>query len=694
MATLETIRNKAGILISVFIGLALVAFILTDLLSSGSSMFTGASNEIGTVDGNSISYEEYQYRLSQLEEWTKMQYQINSLDENTMNRLMDQNWDLIVRESIMGNQFEQLGISVTDKEMSLIFDQENTHPSIRQMFTDPQTGIYNQQMAIESYKGRNNNPQANFYWNYLLEQIKVEKLNLKYTDLISKGLYTTKSQLENRINYKQTTYNFDYILKPYTSITDSTIKVSDSEIKSFYNEHLDNYKSEPNREIKYVIFDIKPSEKDNSATKLRVEKAKTRMENPETEIVSFITRNSDNAPYIPKNEKFDNIKPILQEFVKTANVNDIYGPYFEDNAYKLTKLVAIKELPDSVKARHILIRTETPNSNKIADSLLTLAKDGADFAELARENSADQGSAVNGGDLGWFSEDKMVKPFSDACFEGNIGDIIKVQSQLGYHIIHLQDKGNTTQKYELATFSKNVLASQETRQEIYSTVTKFATENETADKFNNAITEQNLQSRMGYNIKINDRQLGNLESPRQLIKWAFDASLNETSPIFELGNNFVIALLTQIQDEEYLPVTKVADQIKTELLKDKKAEIIIKELNATIKESSSLSSVAQKANVQVKTASGVTFANPQVSGLGFAPALVGAVSKLEQNKISNPVKGLNGVYVLKLTSTGKSTVNAKTEKEAITQEMTYKVYRAFDAIKKGIEIEDNRYNFY
>ena len=696
MATLETIRNKAGILITVFIGLALVAFILTDLLTSGRTIFSGNANEIAVIDGKSVSYSEFEQKLSQLEEWTKLQYRTSSLDENTMNRIMDQNWNQIERQTIMNEQYEDLGLTVTDAEMGNLFATATAHPAIKQMFTDPNTGRYDEYTAIKSYKERaeNPNPQVQFYWDYMLEQIRNESLNNKYSDLVKKGLYITDNQLNNIILSKQKSYNFDYVIKPFESVKDSTLTVSESEINSYYKEHLKDYKTEPSREIKYLTFEIAPSEEDRAATRAKVEQAKIRLENPEVNVAQFINRNSDNAPYVENNEKFDEISSTLKDFVSNAKVGDVYGPYFENDAFKLTKLVAIKQLPDSVKARHILIREETPNSETIADSLFNLAKNGADFASLARKNSEDQGTAINGGDLGWFKEGSMVKPFNDACMEGNKGDILKVHSQYGWHIINIQDKGKEVTKYELATFEKKVVASQTTRQHVYSTVTKFATENETSEKFDAAIKEQNLQPRMGYNLKINDRKVGNLESSRQLVKWAFDAELNETSPIFECGNQFVIAILTKKQDGEYSDVKTVSTQIKTELLKDKKAAVLIKEFNSALKESESLSSVAQKLGVGVKTATNVTFASAQVQGAGSEPVIAAVASLTETGKISQPYKGTRGVFVLKVTGSEDVTVDKDSELNTLEQQLNYKVYSAYDAIKKTVDIEDKRSNFY
>jgi peptidyl-prolyl cis-trans isomerase D len=691
MATLEKIRNKAGILISVFIGVALFAFVMSDLMKPGKSMFASSANEIGEIDGDPIAAQEFSAQLETLTEWTRMQYQGRSLDENTNNRLHDQAWEQLVREKLLAKEYEKLGITVTEDELLDLIIGKNAHPAIQQMFNNPDKGGFDRQMAAESYKRRKENAQAAFYWDYVVEQIKIERLYNKYTSLIKKGMFVTSSLVKNEVEGKKNNVDFEFVVKRYASVSDSSISVSPSEIKDYYNSNKEDYKQEATRDVEYVTFDVAPSAEDNKATQEMASKAKEQFANPSTDAAQFINRNSDNAPYTARNLKIDDVAVNLRVFASTAAAGEVYGPYFEGDSYKLTRLVAVKQIPDSVKARHILIPANTPNGDKVADSLFRLARIGSDFAELARNNSKDPGSAVNGGDLGWFKEGMMVPEFNDACFNNNKGDVVKVQSQYGYHIINIQDIGKTVTKYELATYEKKVTYSQKTYQDIYAQATRFASENDTKAKFEKSVQSKNLTPRYARDLKANDRMVASLESPRQMVKWAFEVEAGEVSPIFEFGDKFVVATLINQKEEGYASVNDVQNEIKAKLVKDKKAAKFIDEL----KGSSTMAVASSKAGNAVQTATGINFSSFQVPGAGFEPALVALATNSAQNVVSQPVKGESGVYVVNVTASHAGNSSAEAEKAQLNQQASYKVdYKAYDALKMKAEIKDQRYKFY
>ncbi|PZX12409.1 peptidyl-prolyl cis-trans isomerase D [Breznakibacter xylanolyticus] len=695
MATLEKIRSKSGVIITI-IGLALFAFVMTDLFKPGKSLFGPDPNEMAEINGKIITIEAYQAQQSALEEWTKMQYNRTSLDENTQLRLQDQAWEQMVREALLADEYEALGIVVTDDEMLSLMSGKNVHPAIKQMFTNPQTGAFDGQQALESFRRRAENPMASFYWDFLLKEIKNERLYAKYSSLIKNGMAVTSGIVNSEVAAKSQNVSFDFLVKRYSAISDSAITISDREIKDYYKKNLDNFKQEASRDIQYVTFDVVPSEADIAATRDIVVKAKVNFANLSTDAAQYINRNSDNAPYVARNLSMSAIAAQLQSFVSTAAVGDVYGPYEENDAFKLTRLVAIKQMPDSVKARHILISAQTPNADKKADSLLTLVNSGSDFAELARNNSEDQGSAVNGGDLGWFKEGAMVKPFNDACFGGKKGDIVKVQSQFGWHIINVQDLGVMTTKYELATYEKNILPSERTNQEVYSAAVKFASENPTKEQFEKAIEAQNLTPRFGRGIKAMDRRIGALESPRSLVKWAFSANVGEVSPIEEFGNQYVVATLIDIKEEGHASVSSVQNQIKSILAKDKKAEKLIADLKSASQGAASLGAVAGKVGESVQNAISINFGSFQVPGAGVEPALVALATNSAKGAVSGPVKGENGVYMVQVnTIDANPNVNAESEKTQLSQSTAYRVdYQAFQALKSKAEIKDNRSKFY
>lgn len=690
MATLERIRNRAGLVILI-IGLGLVAFLLTDFLNSGSSLFRGAQQQIGEVDGTGIDYNEYQSYLTELEEFAKLSSGRSALDENTSYQLRDQAWNQLVQDILMEEKYEEVGIDVTAEELKDMTVGNNVHPQIRQMFTNPQTGMFDKNQLIGFLQQKKLDANADFYWRYLEKQIVKEREFAKYRDLIKKGMYVTSVQAKAEAEAKKNKVNFDFIVKRFTSIPDSTVEVKDSEIKAYYNDHLDNYKQEATRDVEYVVFDIKPSEEDDKMAEEWITQARTEFSDPATDAVQYVNMNSE-SNYIDRNLKAEQLSSTLQEFVKDANVNDVYGPYKENDTYKLSRLISIAQIPDSVKARHILINGNTPERDEaIADSLMNVIQRGGNFAELARQYSKDPGSGINGGDLGWFTEGRMVKPFNDACFNGKKGDVVKVKTQFGVHIINIQDKGRPVTKYNVATLERKVSYSSKTNQMVYARAAKFAAMNNTQEKFNTAIQEENLVKRFGRSLKANDRNVGALESPREMVRWAFGASVGEMSPIFEFGDAYVVAVLTNAREEGYTPVNVVKSQIERKLRNDKKAEQLIAEINSKKATSSSMSALAQELDVEVQNATDIDFAAYQVPGAGYEPALVGLATTAKQGEISAPVAGNNGVFVVKVNSVEEGTADVEATKAQLQQAAGFKVdYKALEAIRNKAEITDER----
>jgi peptidyl-prolyl cis-trans isomerase D len=696
MATLEKIRNKAGILVAIFIGFALIAFVLTDLLNSGSSLFQKAGQDVAEINGNSVTIQEFYALLNQHEEFAKLQSGRASLEEREIYQIHDQAWRELIIQTIMKEKYDELGLNITSAELLNMVTGSNVHPRIRQIFTNPQTGIFDKAQLIGFLQRKKNDPNANFFWNYNEKQIITERTNAKYTNLLKKGMYVTSQQAELEAKAKGREVNFDFIVQRYNTISDSAVTVSDAEIKDYYNKHIDNYKQEATRDIEYVTFEVLPSEEDRIMTEEWVANNKETFADPATDAVQYVKMNSD-GDYDERNLKISQLSLQLQGFVEGANEGDVYGPYLENEAYKLTRVVSIKQLPDSVKARHILIRATADPAATLAkaDSLMKLINNGADFATLARENSEDPGSAINGGDLGWFAEGMMVKPFNDACFNGKRGDVVKVETQFGVHIINIQQLGNTVAKYNLATLERNIAHSSKTYQEIYSQATKFAALNNSPEKFNEAIETDNLTKRYGRGIRANDRNVGALQSPRQLVRWAFENEVGSMSPIYEFGNEFVIAVLTDEKEAGKTPLAMVSNQIKRDLLKEKKADKIIAEITSKQQANGSLSSLAENLNTTVQTAEGITFADQQVTGAGIEPALVALALSADMNTVSVPIAGNNGVFVVRVTSESDVNVDVEEEKRALVQANNFKVdYRTFEAIQNKAEVEDNRINFF
>ncbi len=697
MATLEKIRSKGGVLVAVMIGFALFAFIMTDLLSSGTSIFQRSQMEVAEIDGHSVSIQEFQSKVSEMEEYTRLNSNETSLDAEMVNRLREQAWDQMINEVLMSEKYEELGIEVTSAELLDMVTGTNIHPTIRQLFSNPQTGAFDKEQVINFLRSKQYDPTANFYWSFIEQQIISERLFSKYSNLLQKGFYVTTQWAESETEARSANVDFDFLVQRLTSIPDDEVTVRTPEIENYYKNNQDEFKQEASRDIEYITFDVEPTEEDRRLTEERILEMKDDFSAPNINVEQFVRVNSD-IPLNLKYQKAEGLDNEIRDFVTSASEGDVYGPYLEDDIYMLTRLVDVAQIPDSVKARHILLRPseQNPNeANELADSLINLLNTGADFTQLARQHSEDQGSAINGGELGWFGEGQMVKPFNDAVFFGEKGDIVKVESQFGIHIIEIQDKGAPTTKYQTATLGREITYSSKTYQNVYSEATRFAALNNSQEEFNEAIAENNITKKYGRNLSKNERKVGSLESPRDLVKWAFNAETGELSPIFEFGDQFVIAVLTSVTEEGTMPLDAVRNRIERQLMNDKKKEQLLEQLRQEKESGKSLQQIAESLDAEIQSATEISFDAFQVSGAGVEPSLVALAVYSPLNQLSEPVAGNNGVYLVQVTNKNEVETKMTEVRGQLKNNLNSKIdYQLLETIRNNAEIIDNRSSFY
>lgn len=703
MATLQTIRNRGGLLVSIVIGLALVAFIVGDALNSGASIFNSSRNEVGEIAGESISIMDYQNKISKNEEMIKMMNGTSALSEEQQAMLRENTWQQMVMDIVMNREYDELGISVSGDELYDMLLGDNMNPTVRQMFgnADPnQIRTYIKSLMDLPAS----NPQKAFWLN-LEDQITTTRKQAKYNDLVAKALYTTDAQAEEMAENGAAKADISYIVKTYASVEDSTIQVSNDEIKSYYESHKKLFEQPESRKIVYVNFDVEASGEDYAETEKWVAKLITEFaesENPQ-EFVDLSSDKKFDASYYKKSEIAND---SLADFLFNAK-NTVYGPYVEDNSYRISRVASRKMLPDSVRARHILIAPENNNylqAKNVADSLAGLLKKGADFETLAKQFSADQNSAVNGGDLGWFGPRMMVQPFSDTAFFAKVREIKVVVTQFGAHVIQVTDRARPVEKIQIATIEKEIVPSQTTINKIYNEARSFAAHVSNQADFDKSVSDFNLSKRIA-TLNKNDKNIAGMENARELVRQTYLASTpgkailnNEGSNIFDSGNKFTVAILTDIQEEGVAPVNTVAGTIKRELIRKKKAEILEKEFQAAISGSESLLSVAQKAGLDVKDAADVSFNSFQIPGAGIEPKVIASATLAEQGKISEPIAGNQGVYVIMVNNrtADEMTPELLTQtKEGLEQSSKYRAtYQVVQALLKNAEIKDTRYKFY
>ncbi|MGQ7870484.1 peptidylprolyl isomerase [Sunxiuqinia sp. sy24] len=704
MATLQRIRNRAGLLVAIIIGLALVAFILGDILRSGSSLLRPQQLEVAEIDGESVQYPDFQRQVEEMAEIYKMNTGTSQLDENTWVQVREQAWQNLVREIVMSDVYEDLGLTVTADELFDMVQGNNLHPIIQQLFRNPQTGQVDKTAVLQFLKSLDLNAtaQQKAYWLYIEEQIKEERIQTKYNNLVRQGLYVTKAEAQKSLEAKNQQANIQYIRLPYISMPDSAVSVSEDELKAYYNKHQDNYKQAESRTIEYITFDVKATESDDANTLKWVEDIKDEFAEV-SENEQYVNVNSD-VPFENIYQKKEALSADLAEFAFNNKAGAVYGPFKEGNTYKLVKIDDFKDLPDSVKARHILINPEKMGSYEaalaLADSLKGLIENGASFAKLAEQYSEDTGSAREGGDLGWFKRNQMVKPFEEAAFNGEVNKLYTTTSQFGVHLIQPTRKGKEVKQVRLATLSRTIEPSTQTYQNVYAQASKFVSENQDYKSFTDAITNEKLTKRIA-TIGENDREIRGLAESRPMIRSAYQADVkdilhnNEGSAIFELGDSFVVAALVSETEEGIASFEEVKPRVELAVKKENKGKALAQKVKDATS-GSDLEATATALNTDVKTANGLSFNSTSIPAVGMEPAVIGTLASLKQDEVSSPIIGHNGVYLVKVVSTTKGNDDdLMAEQMRLNQTMGSRaIYQAYEAQRNAVEIEDNRAKFY
>ncbi len=707
MATLEKIRTKAGLLVAIVIGISLAAFVLGDMLKSGSSMFQKNQMEVGEIDGESIQYPDFQKKLEELGEIYKQNTQQTQLDENSWVQVREQAWQSFIRKIVMGDVYDELGIEISSDELFDMIQGANLHPIIQQLFRNPNTGQVDRGAVIRFLKSLETGvaPEQRDYWLYLEKQIVIERAQTKYSNMVGKGLYVTGEEAQKSVIAKSKKVNFDYVALNFNSVADSVVTVTESDLKAYFDTHQSDYKQEKLRKIEYITYQVKPSARDFEDAKNWITDIKADF-GTATDNIQFVNSNSDKS-FVANWSKKDNLPQNIGTWVfdENAKVNDVFGPYFENNIYTLAKVHAIEMMPDSVEARHILLKVNTQEEvvavQALADSLKTAIENGSNFATLATKYSTDKGSAINGGDLGWFKRGQMVKPFEEAAFNNKKNEVTVVASQFGIHIIQTTKRGIETKQVQIAYLTRNVESSTKTIQDTYAQASKFAGENTTIEEFEAAVAEQKLSKRV-VSVRENDRQIAGLENARTLIRAAYKADEGDViinsqeSPIFELGDNFVIAILTKVTEEGIAVFDDVRARVELGVIKEKKAEYLVEEANTALTGKTDLSLVAAELKSTVKNAANISFNTYSIPGLGLEPTVIGTVVSLNVDQISKPVTGMNGVYIVKVTSIDEGTQeDIANEQLRLAQSFNSRASsQAFEAHRKSVEIVDKRSKFY
>jgi len=702
MATLQTLRNKAGVLLAVIIGLSLLAFILGDFLNSGSGFMQRKKTEIAEINGKSVGYQEFATKVETGIENYKRSSDVTNIDDQTYVSIRNQVWNSYLNEFVYSEEYDKLGLGCHPDELYDMVYGKNIHPQIQQaqIFQNQQTGGFDRNLVMQFLKNLDKDPsgqQRQAWINYEQELMK-DRINTKYQTLIAKGMYVTRKMVDAEVMESNRKYDLNFVTLRYATTPDSLIKVTDAEVLKYYNENKDKFKQEASRDLAYVTWDIVPSQEDRDEVAKWISEQKPEFERIEN-TQAFVTTAAEskfNEAYLGA----DQIPEPARAWALVAEKGMVFGPYQEGLTWKLAKVADIKELSDSVKASHILIRpvkdTDFDAAQKTADSIKGLIDRGQDFTTLAATYGTD-GTKDKGGDLGWFTYEKMIPEFSKACFEGKKGDLLTVRTSYGVHIIKVVDQSPRSKKIQLAILDRTITPSDKTQQDIYNLASKFASTYDNGTKFDNGVIKENLNKRLATNLREGDANITGLDNPRELVRWAFEAKKGDLSDLKEYGPRFVLAKLTEVREKGTAPMDLVRTQIENSVRNEKKAELLIAQANQELQTTNSLDALAPKFNSNVSTAAGSYFTSYTITGMGMEPQVSAAMTVLPLNQISKPIKGANGVYLIQVTNVVEPGTDADrtASRTRLEQSFTSRAsYEVFAALEKTAKVVDKRNKFY
>jgi peptidyl-prolyl cis-trans isomerase D len=699
MSVLEKIRSRSGLLVGI-IAVALLVFILESALDSGNRFFGANRTKVGEIGGKDISIQDFEVKVEEAVANEKQRSQKNTIDEAGMENIRVQVWNQFLIDNISKLQYQEAGIAVSEDELFDMVQGKNPHPSVKQAFTNQQTGVFDPAQVLNFLKNMDKDETGDTKrrWLQFESAIKEERVANKFNNMIKKGLYLTKAELNRDNNAKARMMQFTYVFQPYSSQPDSLFKVSEDDLKKVYNETKGKYKqANETRDIDFVSFDIQPSNEDRIEAQNQILKLVPEFQ-ASTNDSDFVNANAD-TKFTDKYFGRGQINPVLDTMFR-ANVGAVVGPYNEGNVIKISKLTGVKMLPDSVKARHILVKINNGDSKKArakADSLKALINGGQKFADLATKFSEDPGSAVKGGDLGFFKDGAMVKPFNDACFFGKVGDMPIVESQFGIHLIEVTGRGVETRRILVSTVDREVAPSTKTMQDVFAKASAFAGKNTTKESFDKSVADEKLNKMQGVSIDALARQVSILDNARSLVRWVYESKKGDVSKVIELNNKYVVACVTNIKEKGIATLDAVRKQVEAEAIKVKKAEKFLADINSKVVSATTIDQYASKLGLPIDTAKNMTFASPYVPKAGRELELIGTMSVTANGKLVKPMKGENGVIIAQMISVTEATKIAdyKQALNQVSQQLSSRVdYEMFEALKEKADIVDNRATFY
>jgi peptidyl-prolyl cis-trans isomerase D len=703
MALIKKIRQRTGLAIGV-IAVGLIFFLVGgDILSPNSTLLGGRSNTVGEIAGESISYEEY---IQKIEE-TKFSFQQNTgrtPSEAEMNSIREQAWRAMIVDKVFDKQYDALGLTVSDAELVDLVQGKNIIAELRQQLTNPETGEFDRTQLVTFLQSLDEaGPEQRAFWAQQERMFADARLRIKYDNLLSTSEYATSA--EGRLEHKManSVADVDHLFIPFYAISDTSVKVTDSELSNYISKNKDKFKVSNAVDLDYISFNLHPSSEDSAAVISEIRKLTDELRVSTNDSV-FAVRNTEGLRPFASFGPGEALPETLTSNVDDFEVGETYGPFLTGRSTYISHKITSKfDGTPRMRAAHVLFGTQglegaaKEEVRKTAQDVLKEIQGGLNFASAAAQYGQD-GTAQRGGDLGWFAKADFVEEFAEASFATKSTGLINrlVETEYGFHIISVTDLPQT-QTYKIATIELELGPSDATRNEVFRRADFFAANSGNAKEFAANAEKEGYRIIQANNVDAFARNLNNLPNAREVIRWAFnDASEGKVSEVFELDNAYIVATLKKKYEEGTASLDQVRQQVLTQVRNEKKAEIIKEKIKGKSTLEEMLAVFPDEASLD--NTPDLRLSASVLPGVGFAPRAVGAAFGLKNpGDISKPIHEDVGIIVLKMNSITPATdvASYNSYQSQLTINASQRTgYMIMMALEDLANVKDYRYKFF
>ena len=692
MAVLQKMREKFGVVISVIIALSLLYFIapMDDLMT-----LFGKPQNVGEIAGTGISYEDFQNELNTFTTINEITTGSSAQNDQTQKQIQNAAWQSLLDRYMFFKNCNAAGIHVSDAEVADLLAGEHVSPIIAQnpLFAD-ENGVFSADRVREINRMAEDDATLKTYWNYLKNTIRTQQYYSKYAALFTLTALENPVTLADAVAVGNTTADIELVTIPYGYSRDTTITVSSSEIKSYYKAHEKEYKQTASRDIEYVVFEVKPSQKDIAQTEKSINDVLDEFAQTDN-MKSFLLKNSDRnySEYWYRKGELKTVCPEVDDFA-FSSAKGVSPVYKNGDSFFAARVMKSANVPDSVYVKHILFQG-TDAKKEAEEVLAQLVKKPSQFSTLAAEYSADKNSAADGelGNIGWMTQTYMI-PGLESVITAKPGVPYIVKSQYGTHIVLVTKTTKPVAKKQVAILEKTVLASKETFNTFYAQANKFSTiANGTYEGYLRAVDSLGVYSHKQNKVLESTSTYGSIEQARELTRWVFDAKKNKASNVITVNNNyFFVAAVKNIHKDGIAPLEDVAAMIQNKLYIDKRNEKKTAEIAAQTA-GLSLEQIAENHNVTVSNRADISFS--PTSAAAVEPALLGAIYNAQIGEVCGPVKGNQGVYMFKVTRREQGAFFTESDaKNFASQKAQYSTQMLMPVMEEAAGVVDNRARYF